>query len=286
MRLAALLSVMLCGPCVLGAAVAQDLPARAVDDTDLGKDRITIAVGPAITPRYIGSRDMTVIPGVAVQGQVAGYSFSTQGTSLSVDLIPDDGKPGWKLQVGPILNVRLDRTSRIGNRQVAALGDLKTAWEPGVWAGIQRTGVVTSPYDTLSANVTWQHDISGAYGGSVFSPAISYATPLSHKDYVSLSAGADHVGRRFGAYYYDVTAPQSLASGLRAYDGAGKAGWKDWNLALLAAHTLRGTLTHGFGVFGTIGYSRLLGSYARSPIVADVGKADQWSGAVGFSLTF
>lgn len=272
-------------PALLIALGAPAVPAWAQDVPDLSADRITIGVGPAFVPRYVGSDRMTVVPGIAAQGQVSHRSFETAGTSLSVDLIPDADKPGWKFQAGPMFNLRLDRTARIAEPQVAALGTRKTAWEPGAWIGLQRTGVMTSPYDSLSASISWQHDVSGAYDGSVVSPAISYDTPLSHHDYVSLSAGADHVGKRFGRYYYDIDDAGSAASGLGVYDGADKAGWKDWNLDLLTMHMVRGELTRGVGVFGTLGYSRLVGAHARSPIVADVGSANQWSGAIGVSIT-
>lgn len=266
-------------------ALAQNATGSSDGALDLGRDRITIGVGPTIVPRYIGSKDMVVAPSLAIEGQVSGFSFQTQGTSLTLDLVPDHGKPGWKLQAGPLLNLRLDRSSLLGKGPIADLGKLKTAWEPGLWIGVQRTGVVTSPYDTLSLSVSWQHDIAGAHNDYIVSPALSYDTPLSHHDYVSLSAGADYVGAKFGDYYYDVDAAGSVRSGLRTYGAADRAGWKDWNLSLLAAHTIRGDLTHGIALFGTVGYSRLLGAYARSPIVADIGDRDQWAGSIGIAIT-
>ena len=212
---------------IAAQAGAQEPPAApSATNADPGGNRVTIGVGPAFFPSYVGSNQISVVPGIAIEAQIAVLSFSTQGTSLSADLIPDHGTPGWKIQAGPMINVRLDRTSRIGNRQMAALGELKTAWEPGAWAGVQRTGVVTSPYDTLSASVGWSRDVAGAHDGAIVSPALSYATPLSHRDYVSLSGGADHVDRRFGRYYYDVGADGSRASGLPAYAGANRTGWK------------------------------------------------------------
>lgn len=262
-------------------------PASGDAGIDLGKDRITIGIGPAIVPSYIGSDQEIVVPGIAAQGQVGGFAFSVQGTGLTIDLIRDDGKVGWKVQAGPAINVRLDRTTRVRDRQVAALGDLKTAWEPGLWFGIQRTGVVTSPYDTFSFSIGWQRDVAGAYRGGTWSPALSYGTPLSHRSYVSLTAGADHVGRRFGDYYYDVDQAGSAASGLAPYDDAGRrGGWKDWNLGILAERMLTGDLTHGLGLFGSVNYARLLGRYARSPIVADAGSRDQWSYTAGLAYTF
>lgn len=256
------------------------------DGLNPGGDRITVGVGVASTPSYVGSDSSTIIPMAAVQGQISGISFNTQGTALYVDAIPSSGKPGWKLTLGPLAAVRLDRTSGINDSAVRALGKLKTAVELGGSVGIQRTGVVTSPYDTLSLSVSYQHDVAGAHSSYVASPEIDYSTPLSEHAYVSLSGSADYVGKGFGRYYYSVDQAGSVASGLPVYAGADKAGWKDWNLSMLAMHTISGNLLHGWGVFATGGYQRLLGAYARSPIVAEAGSPNQWSGAVGVEYTF
>jgi len=269
------------------SAQAQDAsPATPPPAVDLGADRLTIGVGPAVVPSYTGSDQYGIVPGIAIQGQVDGLAFASQGTALWLDAIRGSGGVGWKAQAGPIAALRLDRTSRIRDSRVSGLGELRSAWEVGAWAGIQRTGVVTSPYDNVSASVSYQADVHDAHRSYVVSPSVSYSTPLSRKDYVSLSAGSDWVGRGFGDYYYDISAAGAAASGLDAYDGADRAGWKDWNASLLVAHAITGDLTHGLGLFATGGYQRLLGRYARSPIVADAGSPDQWNGAVGIEWTF
>jgi outer membrane protein len=261
---------------------AQDLP----DGVKIGGDRVTIGVGPAAIPSYDGSDDTVVVPSVAVQGQVSGIAFGLQGTTAWADLIPDKGKPGWKLQAGPQFTLRLDRNSLVRDSAVKALGSLDKAWEVGAWAGVQRTGVVTSPYDTFSASVAYAADIGGAHKSYVVSPSLAYSTPLSTKTYASLTLGADYVGKGFGAYYYDISPAGSAASSLSVYDDAGHSGWKDYNGQLLLDHSLTGNLTHGLSVFVDGGYSRLLGRYARSPVVADVGTPNQWAGAAGLAFTF
>lgn len=268
-----------------GTAQAQDVSGRP-DDLKIGGDRISIGVGAASTPTYIGSASSRVLPTAAVQGQVSGVSFNTSGTALYIDAVPSKGKPGWKLELGPLAALRLDRTGGIGNLAVNALGKRDTAVELGGSVGIQRTGVVTSPYDTLSISLSYQHDIAGAHGSYVASPEIDYDTPLSEHAFVSFSASADYVGQGFGQYYYGIDAAGSRTSGLPVYNDADKAGWKDWNLSTMAVHSLSGNLLHGVGLFVTGGYQRLLGAYARSPIVADVGSRNQWSGALGLEYTF
>jgi outer membrane scaffolding protein for murein synthesis (MipA/OmpV family) len=271
----------------LGArpAAAQDVSGRP-DDLKIGGDRVSVGLGIASTPTYVGSDSSRIVPMAAIQGEVSGISFNTQGTAIYVDAVPSSGKPGWKLELGPLAALRLERTGAFGNPAVRALGKLDKAVELGGSIGIQRTGVLTSSYDTLSLSMSWQHDVAGAHSSYVASPEIDYDTPLSEHAFVSFSASADYVGRGFGRYYYDVDDAGSLASGLPAYDGADRAGWKDWNLSTMAVHSISGNLLHGVGVFVTGGYQRLLGAYARSPLVADVGNRNQWSGAVGLEYTF
>lgn len=273
-----------------GMALALAAPARAQDsstpDSAPRGDRVTLGIGAALVPSYVGSNDMITVPTIVAQGKVSGIAFDLEGTTLYADLIPDDGKPGWKLQAGPQVALRFDRTGLVRDPVVKALGKLNTAWEAGGWLGIQRTGVVTSPYDTLSASITYQADVANAHKSFILTPSFTYATPLSHKAYVSFTAGADYVGRRFGTYYYDIDAAGQAASGLPAYAGADRAGWKDWNASLLAVHSLTGSLTHGLALFASGGYSRVLGAYRRSPIVATAGDPNQWSGAIGLAFTF
>lgn len=286
------------GTALLGAASSFYAPAHAQDiatqvttpasDEGIspGGDRISIGVGVASTPSYIGSDSSIILPTAAVQGQISGISFNSQGTAFYVDAVPSSGKTGWKLELGPLIAVRLDRNAKIGDAAVRALGKRKVAVELGGFVGIQRTGVVTSPYDTFSASVSYQHDVARSHSSYIISPEVDYSTPFSKYALVSISLSADYVGKGFGRYYYDIDQAGSAASGLEIYDGADKAGWKDWNVSLFAVHSLSGNLTHGFGIFATGGYQRLLGAYRRSPVVAGVGSANQWSGAIGIEYTF
>lgn len=266
-------------------AMAQDVSGLP-DDLKIGGDRVSVGMGVASTPTYVGSDTSTIVPMAAIQGQVSGVSFNTLGTAVYVDAIPSSGKPGWKLELGPLAALRLDRAGKIGDVAVRALGRLDKAVELGGSVGLQRTGVITSPYDTLSFSMSYQHDVAGAHSSYVASPEIDYDTPLSEHAFVSLSASADYVGAGFGNYYYSVDEAGSLASGLPVYDKADRGGVKDWNLSTMAVHSISGNLLHGVGVFATGGYQRLLGVYRHSPIVADVGSANQWSGAIGMEYTF
>lgn len=257
-------------------AIAQEEP------IDTQGDSFTIGVGAATVPRYEGADDNVIVPAGAIRGSFNGIKFSTVGTTLYTDLIPAFDN-GVDIILGPIGHVTLNRTSlkRVRDPQIRALGDIDTAIELGADIGIAKTGVITSEYDTLSFDVAIVHDVTNTHDALIITPTLSYATPLSRKIYVGISASANRVGAGYGATYFGVTNAQRIASGLPVYN-PGK-GWKDINFGALANFALTGDLTRGLSLFALGNYSRLLGDFKRSPVVRDAG---QWFGGVGLAFTF
>src|SRR3546814_16429804 len=98
-------------------------------------DYFAIAGGVLTSPRYNGADDNVVLPGGYLRGRISGFSFSTRGTNFQVDLIRQrrGQRIDWKL--GPVVNLRSDRTGRIGDPQVEALGEKKVALELGLTGG-------------------------------------------------------------------------------------------------------------------------------------------------------
>lgn len=266
---------------------AQDTPAagppEALADTD--NTRVTVAVGPFNAPDYDGADTNDWLPGAAVIGRVNGYDFFTRGPQLYVDLVRDEPGPGTNFELGAIGAFRRERVANIDNSQVRALGKIDTAYEAGAFAGVSRTGVITSDFDTLTARVAVVQDFGSAHKSYVVTPQVNYTTPLSLSTLVSLGVAADYVGKGYGRTYYGVTPAGSLRSGLRAYD-ASESGWRQLNFSLFGVQSLSGDLRRGFGIGGGVLYGRLLGRYKDSPLVRDVGDKHQWSFAAGVTYTF
>lgn len=276
-----ILATILAGTVPSLAAAAQNPPPEA----GAGGDSITIGAGGGYVPSYEGSDDYRLIPAAAVRGRVSGIGFETRGTQLNVDVIPGRSGPGTKLQLGPIAGLRLNRTGSIGDRQVRALGKLDKAIELGGFVGVTRTGVITSDYDSLSARVSYVHDVAGAHGSYVVQPAIEYATPLSRRAYVGLSVSADIVGKGYAHYYFDVSPEGALASGLPAF-AMEKGGVREGDVTLLGMHSLTGDLRHGLAAVAVGRYGRLFGDFRRSPLVSVAGSPNQWSGGLGLAYSF
>lgn len=253
-------------------------------DLDLDRDSVMVGVGAAVVPSYEGSDNsvVTAVPGV--RGRVSGINFTVRGNRAWADLIPTPGGPGWDFQAGPVVNINLNRTSRIEDRRVSALGKIKAAAELGGFVGIGKQGVLTSDYDKLTVSVAYVHDVGDIHKSYVVTPSIDYGTPLSRKAYVGVNISADYAGDGYANTYFGVTPAGSIASGLPTYR-AGK-GWKDWGVTGYANVALTGDLTHGLSAIGGVGYSRLLNDAAESPIVRIAGSRNQLYGLLGIAYTF
>lgn len=271
-------------------AVAQEqLPPRQPSPPvdPLMRETITAGAGVATIPSYEGADNNRIVPVAAARGSISGFNFSTTGARLFVDVLRDsrDGD-GIDIQLGPVVGFNAFRTNRrsINDRQVEALGELDTAIELGGYAGLAKTGIITSDYDVLAANVSIARDVAGAHDSYTITPAINYGTPLSTKAFVGIAASATYAGGGYNRYYFGVSQPGSLASGLPGYTPG--SGWKNYSLSALGTHAITGDLLGGISVVGGISYSRLLNDAARSPIVRIAGDRDNWYGAIGLAYTF
>ena len=268
------------------AALLIASPAFAQDDEPLPNDpnSLTIGIGGAYVPSYEGSDDYELTPFGLALGKVAGFGFATRGTSLYIDLIREDPNDEIAFDFGPVANVRLDRTGSMKDAQVRALGEIDTAIEVGAYAGFTKRKILHA-YDSLGLRVAWQHDVTNTHDSAIITPAIDYTTPLSPKTLLQLSLQAEHVGNGYARTYFGVTPAGSVASGLPVYTADG--GWKNYRISLFGAQMLTGDLRHpGLSIFAGLSYSRLLGDFKRSPIVAIAGDADQYLAALGLAYTF
>lgn len=266
-------------------ALAQEAPASPPPPSPeeiTSRDTFTLGVGAGMTADYEGSNDYRFIPAAAIRGQYKGFAFSTRGLYLYVDVIPDSSAK-VQFNAGPIIGVRLNRTRKVKDDIVNLLPRKKTAVEGGAFAGVTVKGV-TNPYGALSLRLDVLHDFAKAHKSTIVSPNIDFSTPLSMTTYVSASAGLDFVSNRYADYYFSISPAEALLTGLPAYDPDG--GMKNWKLGLLVNQSLSGNLLQGLSAFGTAQYSRLVGDFKDSPIVAERGSPNQWLFAAGLAYTW
>lgn len=284
-----LLLALLFAP-VATPALAQDDPPGRSDTASLPADAadrnsFTVGGGVGFVPSYEGSDDYVVIPAAVVRGQIDGFNFSSRGLQLTLDLVRGPKPQGLDLQFGPAVALNLNRTNRLVDRQVRLLGKRAVAFEAGGYAGISKTGVITSAFDTLGARVTVLADTTGVHKSYTITPSVEYGTPLSRKAYVGISLSGTWVGDGYARTYFGVDAAGAARSGLPAFTSP-RGGFKNYTVGALGNYAVTGDLLHGLSLFATGSYSRLQGDFARSPIVSVAGSPNQFFGAVGLAYTF
>jgi MipA family protein len=272
-------------PSLAQAPDAESAKADAPDRGVFAGDWITLGIGVGYGPSYEGSDDYTVFPAPLAQGSIGGIDFGARGPGFYADLIAD-GNSGnsVKFLAGPLVRVRLDRNGKIKDPVVRALGKLDVAVEVGATAGISFGGVL-NPYDSLTVSGDIQWDVTDTHGGRLITPSISYSTPLSTAIFTNLSVSAIHVDDNYSDTYFSIDAPGSIASGLPVFTA--DSGWKSFGATLLGGVDLSGDARNGgWGAFGLVSYSKLLGDAKRSPVTSIRGDAGQWFLAAGVSYTF
>ena len=255
-----------------GAVAAQ--PPR-----DNGADRLTIGFGLGMAPDYEGSNDYRLQPGGILQGRVSGVEFQMRGLNLYTNLLPAPRTGKTRLVLGPVAQVRLDRTDDIADPRVAALGQRKTAVELGLNAGITRRGVLIPPA-SLTFDVTLLRDVNRAHRSHVITPALALNSPVSQRGFARLGISADFVGKGFAQTYFDV-APGTALTPFATRGG----GHKSTSGSLLYTHDLSGEPRKGWGLFMLVNYKRLHGQFARSPVVGVAGSASQAFAVAGLSYS-
>ncbi len=265
------------------AALLGGSPACAQSGRPPAGDMVTVGLGVGVSPSYEGADEFKVIPGGNLRGTVAGHDFYLRGLQLNFDAIPNGAVKGVDLSLGPVVGLRLNRNGRVKDAQVAALGELNAAIELGVFAEVGTANGFTSRSDSLAVRVSYVRDVANAHKSHLITPSIEYARRFGRRTFSALSLSADFAGDRYARYYFDVSPAQSAVSGLRSH--AAKGGLKNLGGNVLIVHSLS-EKANGWSLFGIASFSRLQGDFARSPLVADVGSANQAFGALGIGYTF
>jgi outer membrane scaffolding protein for murein synthesis (MipA/OmpV family) len=249
------------------------------------RNSLVLGLGGGIAPEYEGADDYGFQPGGVIQGKVDGFDFQVRGPNIYVDLLRDAPESRWNLIAGPVAQVRFERNSRndIADPRVAALGTRDTAVELGGFVGIGRKGFLIPPA-SLTFDLAFVRDVAGAHDSFILTPGVALSSPLSQRSFARLGVTADYVGKGYGRTYFDVAALPN-PDALPAYATRG-SGLKSIGTTFLLTHDLGGDNRKGWALFGLAGYKRLLGQYARSPIVRDGGSADQFLGIAGIAYAF
>lgn len=246
------------------------------------RNSVTVGIGVGVTSSFDGASDYKVIPGGTLRGTVSGHDFQLNGLQLFVDAIPNDRRRKLDIEFGPVAGVRFNRTGKVSDARVAALGKLDTAFEIGARGSIGTRGVL-NPTDKIALAVTSVWDVAGAHRNHIITPALEYSTLAGNRTFLRLALSAEFTGEKYADYYFGITPVGAGASGLATYDPDG--GLASLGSSVLATYSLNGRRA-GWSLFGVASYKRLQGDIAASPIARNVGSPNQFFGTVGLGYTF
>ncbi|MDZ7628321.1 MAG: MipA/OmpV family protein [Parvularculaceae bacterium] len=235
---------------------------------------VSLGAGAVFGPIYQGADDygLSVFPDIRLA--YGDRFFASVPEGLGANLI---NTPSWK--AGPIARIRFGRDDDNGGSpflltgetdDLAGLGDIPAAAELGGFVE-HRNGAFRLRAETrrgFGAHQGIIGDLSARY-------ARRFASTLVTAGPTATFATADYVDRYFG-----IDAGQSLASGLPAFDPDG--GLVSYGAGVTAVRPLNRRVTAAF----IANYERIAGDAADSPIVRDLGDADQVTAILSLSYRF
>lgn len=230
-----------------------------------------IGAGALFVPEYEGSDEYKVAPAPLLMINYRDIVF-LRGPTLGANAFTWRGqRPGDKLQVGPLLRYQFGRDEDDSD-DLRGMGDIDGAVEIG--------GFITYSIGPFSTGLTVFRDVSDAHDGLTAKVSAGHRLPLAPKWMLRSEISATWADENYTKTYFGVTAAQSARSGLRQYQPDG--GLKDAGITL----DLDYKLTDNWGISGRLGYKRLLGDAADSPLVDDRGAANQFSTGLFLSYRF
>ncbi|MCR6628596.1 MAG: MipA/OmpV family protein [Magnetospirillum sp.] len=223
---------------------------------------IRLGAGALYQPEYEGSDEYEVTPVPMVMINYRDLIF-LRGPTLGANAVTWQGpRPSDKLQIGPLVRYQFGRDEDDSD-DLHGMGDIDGAVELG--------GFVTYAVGPWSAGLTVFRDVSGSHDGLTAKLSAGNRLPLGPKLTLRSEIAATWADDNYTETFFGVTAVQSARSGMRQYRPEG--GFKDAGITF----DLDYNLTENWGLTGRLGYKRLLGDAADSPLVADRGSADQLS---------
>jgi hypothetical protein len=262
-------------------------PAKPLRDIYSG-DYFIIGVGAALLPSYEGSHRHHVIPAFGVGGRIRGIGISPRSAGVAFNLVPPRRSGRVRLGFGPVIRYRGSRTVAISDPTPIRVGrGGKGNLELGVNASIAFKHVL-SKYDSISLGTDVRWDASRGTGSRVIAPGINYQTPVSKGQIIGISASADFINQRMASQNYTVIPTVSAAGTVVAMPGGPvRAGLRAVGGRIFTAYDLDHNLRNGgFSILLGVGYSRLVGTAARSPTVTSNGTHDQVVIGTGLALAF
>jgi MipA family protein len=136
------------------------------------------------------------------------------------------------------------------------------------------------PVGLISFTSMYRRDLSGNNDGAILSVGTLYFRSFTKKLRINLQGRLNYASEKFMNTYFDINLSHARRSKMTVYDA--DAGIKD----ISGFNILIYSFTRHWNVVSFMGFSRLLGDAANSPIVKERGTANQFRFGLGFSYRF
>lgn len=224
------------------------------------------------SPTYAGSDDyaLMIVPNIRAAYEDKFFASVQEGVGYNVI-----NQNGW--QIGPIVRIRFGRDAEDGggpfivsgeNNDLNGTGDIDAAGEAGIFVQFSKEHVRT--------RIEVRQGFGG-HDGIVADGSIEYvgrSGPIGYSFGPNISYGSDD----FMQTYYGIDSTQATNSGLRQYSADG--GIASYGVGAMANMPL----TDNINLLGFAGYDRVSGDAEDSPLVKDIGSANQ--GRLGLAIGY
>lgn len=225
---------------------------KLVTDAPAGQSVMTVGLGAAVVPKYLGSDDGRAVPVIVVDYQHASGFFASTSSGI-----------GYKTKVGPVslsgaLGVAASRSDRNrglarGSDELKGMGEIRSSAVGLFGVGYEFDGGIGVG---LRAAVALSH----RERGNEFEFGMQAPLLKGETNKVGMYASATYSDKKNMQAFYGVTAAQSISSGYMRYDT--KAGFSRVNVGVNWNHTLN----KNWSVNSMAGVVSLLGDAADSPL--------------------
>ncbi len=264
----------------------------AMTATAHAESSLVLGLGVGATPDYIGSDDYDAIPVPVLKYDWSGSAGSAPTSGFKGELGLIDASAGFPngLDVGVArlstpsrhFTLRLGGGYRFGrdaddNDALHGMGDVDGQ-------AIARVTLASEPANArglgIFYGVKYEADVTDETNGDTFTFFAGDKFALTPKATLTITGRTQWADADYMQSYFGVSASQAARSGNRRFDA--NSGFADAGLEA----RLNYALTDHWMLFGSFGYSRLLGDAADSPLVDGEGSANQFRATTGVAYRF
>ena len=232
----------------------------------------TTAVGLGAVPEYEGADAYRIIPLANGRAYFDRRYVELDGLAVRGNILNSR-----RVEFGPVAHLTFGRRDKIDSAAVARLGRINDAYEIGAFVA---TTLPVGKHGEVRFALEGVHDVAQVHNGWIGTASVGYAHRFGERFRLTGTASVSGASDDYARRYFTVTPQGSAASGLAAFNA--KGGIKDVGVNLGAAYKV----TDRWSIVGFAGYKRLVGDFAKSPVVGREGSANQFSGGLGVGFHF